>query len=85
VPKRESTSPDTPLMKIGELARRSGLTRQMISSYCMYGLIKEATRTPKGHRLFDEKALRLLSLIRGLLKSGYTLRDIRETFIRDKL
>jgi len=85
VPKREDTSPDKPLMKIGELARRSGLTRQMISSYCMYGLIKEAARTPKGHRLFDEKAVRLLRLIRGLVKSGYTLRDIRETFIRDKL
>lgn len=73
------------LMKIGELARRSGLSRQMISSYCMYGLVKEADRTPSGHRLFDDKALKLLRLIRQLVDSGYTLRDIRETFIRDKL
>jgi len=85
VPKHVDTSSNMPLMKIGELARRSGLTRQMISSYCMYGLVKEAMRTPKGHRLFDEKALKLLGLIRDLLKSGYTLRDIRDTFIRDKL
>ena len=73
-----------PLMKIGEVARRSGLTRQMIASYCIYGLVREADRTPKGHRLFDEKVLRRLKLIRGLVHHGYTLRDIRETFLRER-
>ena len=82
-------SPDAPppqklLMKMGELVRRSGLTRQMIASYCMYGLVHEAERTPKGHRLFDEKTLPRLKLIRELLGHGYTLRDIREIFLRGK-
>ena len=82
---KRSPSDDQGLMKIGDVARRSGLSRQMISSYCMYGLIREAARTPKGHRLFDEKVLRRLRLIRGLVEHGYTLRDIREIFIRDRL
>lgn len=72
------------LMKIGEVARRSGLSRQMISSYCMYGLIHEAARTPAGHRLFDEKVLSRLRLIRELVGHGYTLREIREIFLRGR-
>ncbi len=72
------------LMKIGEVCRRSGLSRQMVSSYCMYGLVRETSRTPKGHRLFDEKVLRRLQLIRQLLDHGYTLREIREIFMRNR-
>jgi DNA-binding transcriptional MerR regulator len=74
-------------MKIGELARRAGVSRQVVAGYCMYGLIKEAARTPKGHRLFDEKAIRRVQLIRDMInqKDGYTLREIREIFIRDRL
>ena len=71
-------------MKIGEVCRRSGLSRQMVSSYCMYGLIREADRTDGGHRLFDQKVLVRLKLIRDLLSHGYTLREIREIYIRDK-
>ena len=71
-------------MKIGEVCRRSGLSRQMVSSYCMYGLIRENRRTDGGHRLFGEKVLMRLKLIRDLLGHGYTLREIREIFIRDR-
>jgi DNA-binding transcriptional MerR regulator len=74
-------------MKIGDLARRAGVSPQVISSYCMFGLVKEAARTPKGHRLFDEKTLRRVKLIHEMSrqKDGYTLREIREIFIRDRL
>jgi DNA-binding transcriptional MerR regulator len=72
------------MMKIGEVCRLSGLSRQQVSSYCMYGLIREVERTPSGQRLFDEKVLKRLELIRELHDHGYTLREIREIFIRDK-
>lgn len=72
------------LIKIGEVCRRSGLSRAMVSSYCMYGLIEEAERTPGGHRLFDADVVKRLKLIRELLAHGYTLRDIREIFLRNK-
>jgi DNA-binding transcriptional MerR regulator len=79
-------APQKKLMKTGELARRAGVSRQVIASYCMYGLIREAARTPTGHRLFDEVALRRIRLIRDMLKQhdGYTIRDIREIFIKDR-
>jgi DNA-binding transcriptional MerR regulator len=87
LPTDETQHPNEPLMKIGELARRAGVSTQVIGSYCMYGLIKEAGRTPKGHRLFDEKSLRRIKLIHDMIqqRDGYTLREIREIFIRDRL
>jgi len=71
------------LYRIGELAELAGVSRQVVSTYCMYGLIQERDRTPGGHRLFDESAVRRLRLIQDL-KRRYTLREIREIFIRDR-
>jgi len=72
-----------PLYRIGELAELAGVSRQVVSTYCMYGLIQEADRTPGGHRLFDASTARRIQLIREL-KTRYTLREIREIFIRDR-
>ena len=68
------------LFKSGELARHAGVSRQVVHEYAQLGLIQPARKTPGGHRLFDEAALRRLILIRDLVESGYTLRDIRTTF-----
>ena len=77
-------APDKPLYRISELAQKAGVSRQVISTYCMYGLVGETARTPGGQRLFDESTVRRIRLIRDL-KRRYTLRDIREIFIRDRL
>lgn len=68
------------LLKSGEVARRAGVSRQVIHEYTLLGLILPAERTPGGHRLYEEKVIRRLRLIRDLVQSGYTLRDIRTTF-----
>jgi DNA-binding transcriptional MerR regulator len=72
------------LYRIGDLAERAGVSRSVISAYCMYGLLTEAARTPGGQRLFDASAVRRLHLIQDL-KRRYTLREIRRIFIRDRL
>jgi DNA-binding transcriptional MerR regulator len=72
------------LCRIGELAERAGVSRQIVSTYCMYGLMAEVARTPGGQRLFDESAVRRIKLIQQL-KHRYTLREIREIFIRDRV
>jgi len=72
------------LCRIGDLAEKAGVSRQVVSTYCMYGLLAEKARTPGGQRLFDESAVRRIRLIQDL-KSRYTLREIREIFIRDRL
>ena len=70
--------------RIGDLAELAGVSRSIISAYCMYGLLAEVARTPGGQRLFDESAIRRIRLIRDL-KRRYTLREIRRIFIRDRL
>ena len=71
------------LYRIGELAEMAGVSRQVVSTYCMYGLVQESARTPGGQRLFDESSARRIRLIQQL-KKRYTLGEIREIFIRDR-
>jgi DNA-binding transcriptional MerR regulator len=80
--RKHETAPE--LYRIGDLAEMAGVSRSVISAYCMYGLIAEAARTPGDQRLFDESAVRRIHLIQDL-KRRYTLREIREIFIRDRL
>jgi DNA-binding transcriptional MerR regulator len=80
----QTTQESPPLYRIGDLAERAGVSRQVVSTYCMYGLLAETTRTPGGQRLFDDSAARRIRLIQDL-KHRYTLREIREIFIRDKV
>ena len=79
-PRQEDRCP----YRVGEVARRAGVSAQVVKTYCMYGLLSEVDRTAGGHRLFDEKAVRRIRLIQDL-KTRYTLREIREIFIRDRL
>ena len=68
------------LLKSGDVAERAGVSRQVVHEYTLLGLIEPAQRTAGGHRLYDPAVVRRLRLIRELVKSGYTLRDIRTTF-----
>ena len=70
--------------RIGDLAEKVGVSRQVISTYCMYGLLSEVDRTPGGQRLFDKNAVRRIQLIQDLNRR-YTLREIREIFLRDRV
>jgi DNA-binding transcriptional MerR regulator len=78
------SEPTPELYRIGDLAEKAGVSRSVIGTYCMYALIAEAARTPGGQRLFSEAAIRRIRLIQDL-KRRYTLREIREIFIRDRL
>jgi DNA-binding transcriptional MerR regulator len=80
----ESTTQEGPrLYRIGKLAEKAGVSRQVVSTYCMYGLLGEADRTPGGQRLFGDASVKRIRLIQDL-KGRYTLREIREIFIRDR-
>jgi len=71
------------LYRIGEVAERAGVSRQVVSTYCMLGLLAEVARRPGGQRLFDDTTVRRIQLIQDL-KHRYTLREIREIFLRDR-
>lgn len=57
-----TTSP----LKIGEVARRSGLSVKTIRFYCDEGLIHATSRSEGGYRLFADDVLAELALIRTL-------------------
>jgi len=78
------TNKDTELINISKLAKACQVSKQVIQYYLMLGLIKETARTAGRHRLFSPDVIKSVKLIRKLNTSGYTLRDIREMFLKDK-
>ncbi|MBG0814530.1 MerR family transcriptional regulator [Planomonospora sp. ID82291] len=61
-------------MRIGEFARRAGVSTRSLRYYEQQGLIT-ARRSANGYREYDEGDLRLVAEIRALLTVGFTLAD----------
>ncbi|MFM7314895.1 MAG: MerR family transcriptional regulator [Cyanobium sp.] len=74
-----SAEPSRASLKIGEVARRSGLTVKTIRFYCDEGLIQPVSRSEGGYRLFDESVFAELTLIRTLRAMEIPLQDVRQT------
>ncbi len=72
------------LMSIGAAAKKAGISRQSLQYYLMVGLLEPTEVTPTSRRLFDEKSIERIKLIRKLNKSGYPLRAIRELFLEGR-
>jgi len=64
---------------IGELCRRSGLTKDTIRHYESMGLLNTSTRRAgsRFYRLYDEQSLERLELIRIGSRSGFSLREMK--------
>jgi DNA-binding transcriptional MerR regulator len=65
------------LFRIGEVMRFSGLSRQTLHNYTVFGLIREEERTPAGYRLYGEEVFARLRRI-GQLQPRKSLREIKE-------
>ncbi len=65
------------LYRIGELVSYTPFSRQTIHNYTIMGLIREATWTKGGHRLYDVSVFERLSTIIRLKKTR-TLSEIRQ-------
>ena len=65
-----------PLMTVGELARRTGLSIKAIRRYEGSGLIYSAGRSEGNYRLFDESALWCAQVISTLRTLGLTIKEI---------
>jgi DNA-binding transcriptional MerR regulator len=64
------------LLKIGDVAARSGLTVKTIRFYCDEGLIHPASRTDGGFRLFSPDVFEELTFIRTLRALEIPLPDV---------
>lgn len=65
-------------MRIGEIAKRSGIGIETIRYYEREGLLEEPKRRPSGYRQYDVSTLERLEYIRGAKELGFTLAEIRE-------
>ena len=72
------------LIPVDQAAKKAGISRQSLQYYLMVGLLEPAEITPSGRRLFDEKQIERIKLIKKLNESGYPLRAIRELFLRGR-
>lgn len=64
-------------MNIGEASRRSGITAKMIRHYEGLDLIRPATRTAAGYRVYDEKEVHRLRFIRRARDLGFSIHEIQ--------
>ena len=64
-------------MKIGELAKLSGLTASRIRFYESSGLIKSVERKANGYRDYGPEAVWILEIITGAQNAGFSLDEIR--------
>ena len=80
----KAKSPKKPLMRISEAAEAADVGKQTIEYYVMLGLIEPVRAAGKRGRFFDSKLIRRIRLIRKLNQSGYTLRAIRETYLKNR-
>ncbi len=72
------------LSPIGTAAKKAGISRQSLQYYLMVGLLDPTEVSPTGRRMFDEKGIERIKLIKKLNDSGYPLRAIRELFLEGR-
>ena len=65
-------------MKVGELARRTGLTVRTLHHYDEIGLLKPSLHTGAGHRLYTAIDVARLQQVLSLRQLGFSLDEIRE-------
>lgn len=65
-------------MKIGELARRTGLAASAIRFYESRGLLRLASRQANGYRDYPPEAVATLAIIRDAQQAGFSLDEISQ-------
>jgi DNA-binding transcriptional MerR regulator len=71
-------------LKIGELARRAGVTAKAIRFYERKRILAPAKRAANGYRLYGDEAVDVLTFVKQASGLGLTLAEIKEIVtIRD--
>lgn len=73
------------LLKIGELARLTGLTVRTLHHYDSIGLLSPSARTQAGYRLYQHGDMARLHRIMALRKFGLSLAEIATSLARSDL
>jgi DNA-binding transcriptional MerR regulator len=70
-------------LRIGQIAKRSGVSAKALRLYEQRGLLKPCAHSEAGYRLYGPDALRRLMQIVVLKRSGFSLAEIGRLFTRD--
>ncbi|MGW4697970.1 MerR family transcriptional regulator [Kitasatospora cineracea] len=65
-------------LRTGEVAEAAGVNAQTLRYYERRGLLPEPGRSPGGHRLYDERAVTVLRVIKAAQRLGFTLDEVAE-------
>ena len=66
------------MLKIGELAKHAGISRDALRFYEKHGLIAPNTRTDSGYRLYSKSDVVRISFILSAKEVGFTLNEIHQ-------
>ena len=64
-------------LKVGELAKRTGVSVRTLHHYDEIGLLRPTHRTPTGHRLYGAEDVARLQQVRSLRQLGLSLDEVR--------
>jgi len=70
----------SPLLRIGQVAQRAGVSADTIRYYERLGLLPKPQRTPAGYREYPEAILNRIALVRNAMRFGFSLLEIRGFF-----
>ena len=73
------------MWKVGELAKRTGLTVRTLHHYDQIGLLSPSRRTAAGHRLYSEDDVARLQQITSLRSLGFPLEEIRDVLNQGRM
>ena len=74
----DKAHPPVRMLKIGQLASRSGIAARNLRFYADAGVFGELPRSPKGYRLFPPEAVHWVRILRASQAAGFSLEEIRE-------
>jgi len=75
--KQHSSADQTHWLKIGEVAKRTGIGIETLRFYERSGLLSQPARTEGGYRLYDAETLDTLEFIKRAQSLGFTLDEIK--------
>jgi DNA-binding transcriptional MerR regulator len=65
------------LMRIGELSRRTGISTSRIRFYERHDVLPKPIRSENGYRTYPDTAVKILELIDGAQRLGFSLSEVR--------
>jgi len=65
-------------LRAGEVAAAAGVNRETLRYYERRGLLEMPDRSPGGHRLYDDRAVATLRVIKAAQRLGFTLDEVAD-------